>query len=412
MLKRHIEKELRAYLNLMPVVLITGARQTGKTTLIESIAKERSLPIVSFDDEFSLSNALRDPFGWLSNLPKPIVIDEIQRVPELFLSIKKDVDQNREPGRYLLTGSANPLSLPRLGDSLAGRMGIVPMFPFSQGEIHGSMETFIPSIFAKTFSFKTVKAYLDKDLRQIILRGGFPPVQRLPDLNDVNRWVRSYLQTIMERDVRDLSNIEGIKEFPRLFKLLATRSAQLLNVSELSRSLGMVNMTLSRYLRILEILYFIYLLPPWHSNLGKRMIKSPKIHVCDSAILSQLLGIDEKRLVEDPILSGHFLESFIFSELLKQKSWAPFPLEIYHFRDGDNEVDFVLEKPDGTIVGIEVKSAHKIRADDLKGLKYLKNISKNHFLRGIILHPGHQIEFLGDDLWAVPVQALWESPFN
>ncbi len=407
MLKRHIQEELEAYLKIMPVVLITGARQTGKTTLIENIGQKRGYSLLTFDDELTLSNARRDPSGWLAALPKPLIIDEVQRVPEIFLSIKRDVDQHRNAGRYLLTGSANPLLLPRLGDSLAGRMGIVNMLPFSQGELRKNKETFIPRIFAEEISFQKEETLSAQALHQILLRGGFPAVQSLDDMQDVSRWVHAYLQTMMERDVRDIANIEGLREFPRLFRLLATRSGMLLNISDLSRSLGMVHMTLNRYLRLLETLYFIYLLPAWYSNLGKRLIKSPKLHICDTALLAQLIEVDPMRLQNDPALAGQFLENFVFSELLKQKSWSSLPFEIYHFRDGDYEVDFVLERPDGTIIGIEVKSAKALRSEDFRGLHHLKSLSKKHFKRGIILHLGTQIESLGHDLWSMPLQTLW-----
>jgi hypothetical protein len=169
----------------------------------------------------------------------------------------------------------------------------------------------------------------------------------------------------------------------------------------------MVNVTVNRYIRLLETLFFIHLLPAWYTNLGKRIIKAPKLHLCDTAILGQLLGVDRGRLQKDPHLAGQFLESFVFSELQKLKSWSPIRFDIYHFRDGDFEVDLVLEKPDKTIVGIEVKSARSLNADDLKGLKHLKKLSKGHFKRGIVLHPGTQIEPLGDDLWAFPIASLW-----
>lgn len=408
MLKRHILEELEAYLQLMPVVLLIGARQTGKTTLVETLVQKRDFSYFTLDDELSLSNALADPSGWIESLPKPVIIDEIQRAPELFLSIKKDVDQNRIPGRYLLTGSANPLLLPKLGDSLAGRMGILHLLPFSQGELRGIRESFIETIFGELFTSKIFEPLSFETLLKIFLKGGFPPVRSLQDLKDVKRWFRSYLQTMMERDVRDIANIEGLREFPRLFRLLATRSGMLLNISDLSRSMGMINMTLNRYLRILESLFFIYLLPAWFSNLGKRIIKSPKLHICDTALLAQLIEVDENRLKNDPSLAGQFLENFIFAELLKQKSWSSVPFEIYHFRDGDYEVDFVLEKPEGTIIGVEVKSSKSVSNEDLRGLIHLKKIAKNRFKRGIILHPGNKIESLGEGLWACPIQALWQ----
>lgn len=405
MLERHLSRELEAQLKIQPVVLLTGARQTGKTTLVESLSGP--FTYVTFDNELSLANAFRDPTGWLDSLPKPLIIDEIQRFPEIFLNIKRDVDLHRIPGRYLLTGSANPLLLPRLGDSLTGRMGIATLFPFSQGEINQHLEHFIPKIFGTSLAYQKYPPLALDAVIEKMLKGGFPVVQQFSNPEDVNRWVRAYLQTLMERDVRDIANVEGLREFPRLFRLLATRSSQLLNISDLSRSLGMVNVTLNRYLRLLETLYFIYLLPGWYSNLGKRIIKSPKLHLIDTSIMAQLLEVDHKRLIENPQLAGQFLESFVFGELLKQKSWSSLSFDLYHFRDGNYEVDFVLERPEGTLVGIDVKCAKTLRQEDLKGLKHLKSLTKN-FKRGIILHLGSQIEPLGEDLWAFPLQALWD----
>lgn len=408
MLKRNIEDELENYLRLMPAVLITGARQVGKTTFIQEIARKHDIvTIVTFDDEFTLSNAIRDPSGWLQSLPKPIIIDEVQRVPEIFLPIKRDIDQNRTPGKYILTGSANPLLLPQLSDSLSGRMGIISMYPFSQGELRSVKENFITYVFEEDFSFQKIDSFSSEKVIQTVLRGGFPPVQFLTDFQDINRWVRAYLQTTMERDVRNLANVEGLREFPRLFQLLATRCSQLLNISDISRSLGMNHMTVNRYIRLLETLFFIQLLPAWFSNLGKRIIKTPKIQFCDTAFINILLGVDQKRFENEPSLFGQVLESFVYSELVKQKSWAPFPLELYHFRDGDNEVDFILEKADGSLVGIEVKSTRKVNSEDIRGLQYLKKLAKKKFRRGIVLHLGERIEHLAEDLWAMPIQSLW-----
>ncbi len=408
MLHRFIEEELESYLDIMPVVLMTGARQTGKTTLMELLCKERGYTFYTFDDDLVLSSATRDPSGWLASIPKPVIIDEVQRVPEIFLPIKRDVDQNRAPGRYLLTGSANPLLLPRLGDSLAGRMGIIPLYPFSQGEIREQKGQFIETIFAEDLLPRSFVPLQIQTLYDIILRGGFPIAQTLANLSDVNRWVRAYLQTMMERDVRDISNIEGLRELPRLFHLLATRTANLLNMADLSRSLGISQPTLKRYIRLLETLYFVYLLPAWYSNLGKRIIKSPKLHVCDTAILSQLLDINKERLANTPSLAGQLLESFVFTELQKLRSWAKTSFELFHFRDGVYEVDFVLEKPDGSITGIEVKSGATIRSDDFKGLKHLKKLAGKKFHRGIVLHLGHQMQQLEPNLWAMPIQSFWE----
>lgn len=401
---RHVEEEVLAYLKIMPAVLIIGPRQSGKTTLVEMLAKKHKMASYTFDDDLTLSNAKRDPFGWIDSLPKPVVIDEIQRAPEVFLAIKRDIDQNRKTGRYILTGSANPLLLPKLGDSLAGRMGIVNMFPFSQGEICKTVETFIPMVFSKTIPFHEYPKLSQNDLVNLILRGGFPPVQSFETTQDIHRWMKSYLQAMLERDVRDIANIEGLREFPRLFRILATRSGCILNMADISRSLGMVHMTLNRYIRLLETLYFIHLLPGWFSNHGKRLTKSPKIYTLDTGILSYLLDADVDKL-NDHI--GAFFETFVFTELLKQQSFSKHPFEIYHYREKDFEVDFVLEQPDGSITGIEVKTTFNINTTDLRGLKRLKSIAKKRFKRGIILHQGTKIQTLGDDLYAIPIQALW-----
>lgn len=407
MLKRHIEKKLLSNLEIMPVVLIRGARQSGKTTLTHMLGKENGYTFYNLDDHATLLNATKDPAGWIKSLKKPAIIGEVQRVPEIFLPIKADVDQNRIPGRYILTGSANPLLLPRLGDSLAGRMGIIDLFPFSQGEAQQKKESFIEYIFANEIIPKTFSAFSQEEFHKLLIRGGFPFVQSLSE-EKIEIWMGAYLQTMLDRDVREISNIAGLRDFPLLFRLLATRTANLLNISDLSRSLSMTNPTLKRYITILEALFFIYLIPSWFSNLGKRVIKSPKIHICDTGILSYLLTIDEKKLATDPILAGMMLETFVFTELQKLRSWSPIRFELYHFRDSRYKVDFILEQPDGTLIGIEVKSTHSIDSNDLKGLRHLRALTKKKFLRGIVLYQGDQMGCFDDNLWTIPIQALWE----
>ncbi len=406
---RFVKKELEALLKIMPVVFLTGARQSGKTTLVEEIAKERKIPFLTFDDPMVLSQARKDPSGWLESLEKPIILDEVQRAPEIFLPMKRDVDLNRHPGRYILTGSANPLLLPKIGDSLAGRMGILTMYPFSQGEIRKREEIFISTVFEKEIKSKKLTTLSRKEWASILLKGGYPPLQPLKREEDRHRWIRAYLQTMLGKDVRDLANIEGTREFPRLLKLLATRSSMILNGADLSRTMGMVNMTVNRYLRLLETLYFVYQLPAWFHNRGKRIAKSPKIFLQDTAILANLLEINEKKLCDDPMLMGQFLETFVACEVLKQKSWSPIPFELHHFRDGGYEVDLVLERQDGTLIGIEVKSAKTLQSQDLRGLRHLKKLGGAHFHRGIILHMGESIQRLEEGIWAMPLESLFRK---
>ncbi|MBP7075245.1 MAG: ATP-binding protein [Rhabdochlamydiaceae bacterium] len=407
MYKRHILKELEQCLKIFPAVLLTGARQTGKTTLVDELAQSGDYYFVSLDDDIALASAERDPSGWLASLPKPVIIDEVQRALGIFLAMKLDIYKNKAPGRYLLTGSSNPFLSSDLADSLAGRMGVLNLFPLSQGELAGKEETFINKIFAQEFKIEKVPEMPLEMLYQKMIRGGFPLVQPLKEPKDVKRWFKSYLKTMLERDVTDISNIEGLQDFPRLLRLLATRSSLVLNIADLSRSMGMVSMTLRRYIDVLVAIFFIHFIPAWFNNLGKRIVKSPKVYICDTGMMAQLIDIDEIRLKNDPSLTGHFFETFVLAEILKQKSWLETSFELYHFRDGDYKVDFILEQPNGSIVGIEVKLTRSLNSDDLKGLKHLKKIAKHNFKRGIILHPGTEIQFLDDDLWAVPIQALW-----
>jgi len=409
MITRHVNIEIHELLKIMPVVLLRGARQSGKTTWARRYAKERGATFYTFDDPLTLSSARGDPMGWVSALPERVVIDEVQRAMEIMLPIKKVVDEKREIGRFFLTGSANPLLLPKMGDSLAGRMGIVDMYPFSQGEILEQKETFIEGVFAPTFT-PSINGSLSLDqLAWLLVKGGFPSVQSFDREKDINRWIGAYIQTMLDRDVRDLSKIEGLREFPRLLRLLAARTSSLLNHAELSRALGCSHMTIHRYLDLLGVLFFINRLPGWYSNRGKRMTKSPKIHFCDTAFLAYLLDINAEKLVKDPMVMGTFLETFVFTELIKLQSWSSLNTHLYHFRDGSYEVDFILEKSDGQIVGIEVKRSQTLQKSDLRGLKHLKGIAKETFHRGIILHLGKQAQQIEEGIWALPLESLWQG---
>jgi uncharacterized protein len=391
-----------------PVVVLTGARQTGKTTLVQALARENGYAYTTFDDLSILRAAQEDPIGFLRRQPKPLILDEVQRVPELFLPLKQIVDEEQVVGQFLLTGSANPLLLPKLGDSLAGRMGILQMFPFSQGELLGKKEEFISWIFSPIFEARLFSKLNFEEFWLQIYKGGFPRVQYLKNETEIPIWIGSYLQSMLDRDIRDLSQIDGLQYFPDLFRLLATRSASLLNGSDIARTLKFSTSSIHRYLTLLETLFFIFRGPAWFSNRGKRITKSPKIYICDTGILCYLLKIDLTQFRTDPSLFGFILETFVASELLKQASWAEEKIEQHHFREGTQEVDIVLEQRDGTIVGIEVKSSATVRSTDFNGLKRLKELSSKKFLRGIILYTGSSVIPFGDDLWAVPMTALWE----
>lgn len=407
--KRSSKPLLQKALKRSPVVLLNGARQVGKTTLAREFIKEEGFSYLTLDDETVYLAAKSDPIGFIAQVQKPIILDEIQRVPELFLAIKMDVDKNRIPGRYLLAGSANPLLIPRLGDSLAGRMEIIDLMPLSQGELTGTVETFIDIAFSATESFKSPKEVLSKEgLYHKILTGGYPSVQGAAE-EDRDAWMHAYINLILQRDIKDLAQIEKIIELPNLLRILAHRAANLLNVAEISRECKMVAQTVHRYIALLETIFLVTLRPSWHSNVTLRYIKSPKVYLVDSGLLAYLLGISYERARDDSSQMGKVLENFIMCELMKQVPWSKVRPELHHFRTSDGkEADIILENRAGQIVGIEIKSGSKIGLDAFKGLRLLKEKFPDTFVKGIVFYGGSDPVPFGDNLYALPINSLWQ----
>lgn len=408
MFKRHIKPSLIKALERSPVVLLNGARQVGKSTLVKELIKEKGYTYLTFDDETVYLAAKNDPESFINNLQKPVIIDEVQRVPEIFLNIKIDVDNHRIAGSYLLTGSANPLLIPNLGDSLAGRMEIIDLMPLSQGEIEGTVDIFIDTAF-NSKSFKQPQETISKkELYQKIIIGGYPSVQG-KDEETREAWMRSYINLLLQRDIKDLAQIEKIIELPNLLKILAYRASNLLNVSEVSRECKMVAQTVHRYVALLETIFIITLQQSWHTNFALRYIKSPKIYLVDSGLLSYLLGMNVERSSNELITMGKIVENFVLNELKKQATWSKTRPDIYHFRTTSGiEIDIILENRQGQIIGIEVKSAERVTADDFKGLKHLQEKTDKKLLKGIVFYCGSQVVPFGKDLWALPINCLWQ----
>jgi predicted AAA+ superfamily ATPase len=403
MLQRNITPNVLAALADTPVVLVHGARQTGKTTLVREIARrEHPADYITFDDLAVRATAQNDPHGFIDSLAGPVVIDEVQRVPELALAIKASVDRNREPGRFLLTGSANVLLVPRLSDSLAGRMEIQTLWPLSQGEIDGVRESFIDRLFAEKPLKHATFAKRGLPLVDRVVRGGFPELIQRHDEARRRSWFSSYLDTILQRDVRELANIEGLTAMPNLLALLAARTGGLLNYADLARSVQMPQTTLKRYLALLEMTFLVQLLPPWFSNLGLRQVKSPKLYLCDTGLLVYLLQADPERLASDPKAFGPVLEN-------KDATWSQAHPRTYHYRTHTGvEVDLVLEGGGGRIVGVEVKSSATIGADDFKGLRHLAEAVGERFHRGVLLYGGTELLPFGPGMYAIPIPAVWQ----
>ena len=410
MFHRHITGSLLDALADTPVVLLHGARQTGKSTLAQWLTEEKhKARYMTLDDAGILSAARSDPSGFIHGLEGPVVLDEVQRAPELFPAIKVSVDRNRKPGRFLLTGSANVLLLPRLSESLAGRMEILKLWPLSQGEIEGSKEGLVDALFASELPSLTAARAARSQISQRLLHGGYPVVQDRLSEERRKAWFGSYLTTILQRDVRGLANIEGLTALPRLLSLLAARATSLLNLSELSRSFAVPLTTLKRYMALLETTFLIQTLPPWSSNLSKRLVKTPRLVFGDTGLMSYLLGLNEQRLTEQANLVGPLLENFVVMELQKQAAWSRVRPQMFHFRtQTGQEVDIVLEDPTGQLVGVEVKAASTIYTQDFKGLRALAELTSRRFHRGVVLHTGSESIPFGPRLHALPVSALWQ----
>lgn len=402
---RHIMKKVELALGDTPVILINGARQVGKSTLAKGVI-EHGYPATYFtlDNSNTLAAITADPSHFIASLRAPAVIDEVQRAPELFLAIKEAIDRNRQPGRFLLTGSANVLLLPRLSDSLAGRMEIINLWPLSQGEIHGNTEYFIDAIFASHFNFPS-QSSIDRNTQiERVLLGGYPEILTRPTEERRNAWYESYIMTILQRDIRDIAHIEGLTQLPRLLRLLATRTGGLFNLAEISRVSGIANTTLSRYITLLQTIFLINTVPAWSTNHGKRLIKSPKLYLCDTGLAAHLLGLTRERVLLEPDLFSPILENFIALELKKQLGWNKTRADLFHYRTSSGqEVDFILESKAGDIVGIEVKTSSSINESDFKGLHHLAAELGKKFIRGIVLYTAQQTLAFGKNLYGVPM---------
>ena len=405
--KRNLKSRLTDALADTPVVFLRGARQTGKTTLVKAICDAGERYYVSLDSVTALTAATDDPGGFVRGLAKPAAIDEIQRVPDLLLAIKEDVDANRLPGRYLLTGSANILALPMAADSLAGRMEVLTLSPLSQGEIAGTRDDFTTRLFASDFGLASGEPWSRDRLLSAMMAGGYPEVLSRPLSTRRTAWFESYLTTLVERDVLDVAKLQDRTGLVRLLSLLAARSGTLHNAAEMGRGIGMNAVTLTRYLAVLEALFLFWPLPAWSANLGKRLAKAPKLHMTDSGFACHLCGADEERLRADPALAGRLFESFVASEIRRQTAWSERTASLYHYRaQSGAEVDLVMEDRAGRVAGIEVKLADSLSARDAKGLIHLRDALGERFVRGVVVYTGGEVLPLGDRLFAAPVTSL------
>jgi len=408
MYHRFSTEKIKTALTDTPVVFVMGPRQSGKTTLVKNIIDD-SWEYINLDDQTQFEVARNDPVGFIRNLPakKRIAIDEVQRLPEVFVSIKQAVDEDRIPGRFLLTGSANALLLPRLPDSLAGRMESVRLSPLSECEIQGNQPTFLSKLLSQEVPTSHDKRIRDHLIQRIVV-GCFPePLQRATEQRS-RAWYQQYINSLIQSDILDLTHIDHPELITKLFRLTAFYAGKLSNLSEMGGKLGLSHVTIKKYMALLEQLFLVERLPAWHSNEYKRLIKTPKIHPTDTGIICAVRELNSKRLIQQPEIFGLLLESFVYNELRKQASWINKQLNFYHYRDKKKvEVDIIIEDSMGDCFAIEVKASATLTSKDFTGLERFKNIAGERFKLGILLYDGDHTTAFGDRLFAVPIGALW-----
>lgn len=405
MFKRMLEDRLREALTDTRVVLVNGPRRAGKTTLVRDVAG-KSHQYVTLDDDTVLNFALEDPQGFLRGFDR-VIIDEVQRAPNLLLAIKRAVDEDSRPGRFLLTGSANVMSLPKVADSLAGRIEILTLMPLSQAEILGGSGDFISSLFAGRPKAPR-KLLTGTDLVSAVAAGGFPEaLSRLPGSRR-SAWFRAYVESVLARDIPDIAEVRLSGKFRRFADMIAVSSGQLMNAASLGRDAGISNHTAKAYVDLLEKVFLVKSVDPWFVNELQRLIKTPKVHMTDTGVLCQLRGLSPQAFERDRSKFGAVLETFVFSEIRKMAAVAEEHTRLYHFRTHQGEeVDVILERKDGTICGVEVKAAASVSKKEFRGMTKLKEVCGSRFVCGVVLYDGDAVIPFGDGMFAAPLSCLW-----
>lgn len=409
-LPRLLKPQVLTALSDTPVVCLLGPRQVGKSTLAQKLEPNRSY--FTLDDSALLHMAKQDPVGFINGLPEQVIIDEIQRAPELLLAIKSAIDKDRKSGRFLLTGSANLLLLPQVQDSLAGRMEVIYLHPITEQEKRLSSNSLLEKLINNNIEPKFVPDNVPlSPVAEVLCQGGYPePNQRT--LQRARQWYRQYLNAIVQRDVQDIAQIQDKDKLLLLLELLACRTGSLLNISSLSNELGIDRATVDRYLSVLERLFLIHQLPAWHRNYAKRLIKSPKLHLVDTGLTAALARLTEDQWITSGERFGALLESHVVGQLMAQAGWVDPELRFYHYRDKDQmEVDLIIERG-REVWGVEVKRAASIQAKDAVGLNRLAEVAGDSFRGGMLVYTGkHCIKLQAPNCYAVPIGMLWgEEP--
>lgn len=406
MYRRHLEHKLRESLADTRVVMIAGPRQSGKTTLARQLTNN-TRTYVTLDDEATYQAATDDPVSFIGQFDYA-TIDEVQRAPELIHRIKIAVDEDQRPGRFLLTGSANILTIPTVSESLAGRMAIETLLPLSQGEIAGRERNILDALFETPNKGFPFGPYATEDIEERVLKGGYPEMLTRKSATRRRAWADNYIQTLLSRDIKEILDAYRLQDIDRLMQSCAIQSAQLVVYANVANDLQISTPTVQRYMRSLEQMYLLAFLPAWHRNALKRLVKTPKLHFLDSGLLSSVRRLTSARIGADRGLFGSLLESFVYAELQKHAACSDHHHHFYHYRDKDKvEVDFVIERNPDALIGVAVKASATVRQEDFKGLQRLQSVADKSFVGGALLYTGDKALPFGARLMAIPISAFW-----
>jgi predicted AAA+ superfamily ATPase len=411
---RRLERLVAERLRDEAAIALQGPRSVGKSTLLRQVADAARQRVIDLDDPATRSAVRADP-SLFARAPAPVCIDEFQHVPEILDAIKAELNRRLEPGRFVLTGSTRYAGIPRAAQSLTGRLHVLTVWPLSQGELAGVEEDFMAvlleepaRLLGRHDSATSREEYLER-----ALAGGFPLPLRRATATSRARWFDDYVRLVIERDVLELSRVRQREWLPRLLLRLASQTGQLLNIATAAQAIGMERSTAENYTQLLEAVFLVHRLPAWGRTLRARAVATPKIHLTDSALAARLLGLTESKLARlEPasiVQFGHLLETFAINEALKQLSWleeAPSAVGHWRTHDGD-EVDLVVERADGTTVGLEVKAAGRVVPEDARGLRKLRDALGRRFLAGVVLYTGEHAYSMEDRIHVVPVDRLW-----
>ncbi|MVT24955.1 ATP-binding protein [Nesterenkonia alkaliphila] len=411
---RRLEEVVRARLRETPVLVISGPRTVGKSTVLRALAQQLEASILDLDDLATRELVEDDPGYFMSGEP-PILVDEYQRVPQVLAAIKAELNKGQSPGQYLLTGSTRYGSLPQVATYLTGRVQTLDLYPLSQGEISGTHESFLETalrnpaeLVSRDPSRTTREEYTER-----VCAGGFPVALRSPSVTARRRWYNDFINLVVTKDVVELTRIRQRAQLPHLLRRLASQTGQLVNMSEVSQDVKLDRSTAERYTTLLEAVFLVHRLPAWGTTLGSRITRNPKLHMVDTGVAAHLLGLTPQKLAaRNPSALtefGHLLETFAVNEVMKQATWSEELIELGHFHTHDHdEVDLVLETYDGRVLGIEVKASGRVPGKDFSALRMLGRKAGSRFLGGIVLYLGSRSYSYEDNLHALPLDTLWQ----